>query len=190
MGFIITCKLHLISRALLLYLTGALSSFYWKVPWRPCARKEMQSTKPFTWYAQAHFYSKMEQMPFTLPHIPASDNLRKAVWNESNQKKGLFWMISQCNQLSPLSTRCADLFFNFLSFLFFLTTSLALQGVNGQLFAFSWGNALLTELMYSHPSFKASEFRAEESLTFLVTVSHSLLIISYNYKIIKVRKDI
>lgn len=113
-GFIITYKLHLISRALLLFLTVALSSFYWMIPWRPCTmKKKMSSTKRFTTYVLAYFYSKMKQMPFNLPHTQASDNLRKTVWSKSNQKKGLFLMFSQCNQLSPLSACCVALFFNF-----------------------------------------------------------------------------
>lgn len=139
----------MISRALHLFLTVALASFYWMILWRPCARKKMQSTKHFTLYVQAYFYSKMKQMPFNLPHIQPSDNLRKTVCSESNQKKGLFLMISQCNQLSPLSAHCAALFFNFLWFFFFSLTISLTQGVNGQVFAFSWENALTSMPLYA-----------------------------------------
>lgn len=88
-GFIITCELYLISRALHLFLIVVLSSLYWMIPWKPYTKKRMWSTKTFSSCVQTYLYSNMKQIPFNLPHT-GEWQLEKDSLEWAKSKEGTF----------------------------------------------------------------------------------------------------
>lgn len=90
------------------------------IPWRPCTmKKKMSSTKYFTTYVQAYFYSKMKQMPFNLPHTQAKWQLEKDSLEWVKSKEGTFLDVFPMQPIKSIPCMLHGLVFQFFMISFF-----------------------------------------------------------------------
>lgn len=119
-GFIITCELYFISRALRFFLIVVLSSLYWMIPCKPCTKKRMWSTKPLLPVFR-HTSKATWNRYHLIYHTQASDNLRKSGVSQIKRRDFSWWFPSTTNYVQSLHTMwpCFSIFHDF----FFLNNS-------------------------------------------------------------------